>query len=717
MSNFLIEIFTEELPPTALKKLSTSLTELSLNFLTADKLIEENPVYKVFATPKRLGFLIHGVSLSAPNRKEKVRLVPKEIGLGKKGEILPPLENKIRSLLKNENKKSSDRESQYFKDIYTEDINGKDFIFIDVLREGITLEESVQKNFPSCLKKLPVPKLMKYQKVIDQKVAEDVEFIRPVRSVVSMVDDKLINLKVLGLHSSNSTNGHRVLGKNEIKIKSALEYESQLFELGKVIVNFKERRERINQSVIDICDQERCKSIIDDNLLDEITGLCEWPTALLCQFDNEFLSLPKECLILTMQRHQKYIPLAKEDGSLSNKFIVIINNAPDDTTKIKTGNEKVLRARLNDAHFFFLKDQEKPLIERKHDLSAVMYHNLLGTLNDRTERIKSLLIDWGKKINLNTSDCITLADLSKNDLVTLMVNEFPELQGTMGKYYCLSEGIESHIAEAIGDQYKPRYSGDSLPKNRLAKSLALADKFELIAGLISIDLMPTGDKDPYAMRRSTLGILSILMSEKLEITLDYLIESSLRIFISNSTEREGAIKKMQRFISDRMFFFFKEQGFRADCIMACMKFAFEDSYNFPFLLKELEKVAIKRDSKELFLINKRIKNILEKAGISGKDPKSIDQNLLIEKAEKDLFLFSNQLYEQIKFQITRNQFDKYLKSCIDFKKPIEDFFEHVLVNVDETDIKNNRIFLLSYIHSIMNQLVDLSLVSTGHNEQ
>ncbi|GIR48974.1 MAG: hypothetical protein CM15mP58_10710 [Burkholderiaceae bacterium] len=465
------------------------------------------------------------------------------------------------------------------------------------------------------------------------------------------------------------------LEKNEIKIKSALEYESQLFEVGKVIVNFEERREKINQSVINICDQESCKSIIDNNLLDEITALCEWPTALLCHFDNEFfITSPKECLILTMQRHQKYIPLTEEDGSLSNKFIVITNNAPKDTTKIKIGNEKVLRARLNDAHFFFLKDQEKPLIERKHDLSAVMYHNLLGTLSDRTKRIKSLLIDWGKKINLDTSDCITLADLSKNDLVTLMVNEFPELQGTMGKYYCLSEGGKSHIAEAIEDQYKPRYSGDSLPKDRLAKSLALSDKFELIAGLISIDLMPTGDKDPYAMKRSALGILSILMSEKFEITLDYLIESSLSIFISNKAKREVAVKKMQGFISDRIFFFFKEQGYRADCIMACMKFAFVDSYSFPFLLKELEKVAMNIDSKELFLINKRIKNILEKAGISGKNSESIDQNLLVEKAEKDLFLFSSHLYEQIKFQIAHNQFDKYLKSCIDFKKPIEDFF-------------------------------------------
>ena len=716
MSNFLIEIFTEELPPTALKNLSISLAELSLNFLGKDKLIGEKPNYKVFATPRRLGFLIRGVSLSAPNRKEKVRLVPKKIGLGKNGEILPPLENKIKSLLINENKKDSYKESQYLQNIYTEDINGKDFIFIDILRQGITLEESVQKNFPICLKKLPVPKLMKYQKVTDQKIEKDIEFIRPVRGVVSMVDDKLINIEVLGLHSSNSTNGHRFLGKNEIKIKSALEYESQLFELGKVIVNFEKRREKINRSVINICGQENCESIVDDDLLDEITALCEWPTALLCHFDSEFLSLPKECLILTMQRHQKYIPLTEEDGSLSNKFIVITNNAPEDTTKIKIGNERVLRARLSDAHFFFSKDQEKPLIERKHDLSAVTYHNLLGTLSDRTERIKSLLIDWGKKINLDTSDCITLADLSKNDLVTLMVNEFPELQGTMGKYYCLSEGRKSHIAEAIEDQYKPRYSGDSLPKDRLAKSLALADKFELIAGLISIDLMPSGDKDPYAMRRSALGILSILMSEKLEITLSYLIESSLRIFISNSTKRKVAVKKMQGFISDRIFFFFKEQGFRVDCIMACIKFAFVDSYNFPFLLKELEKVAMNIDSKELFLINKRIKNILEKAGVSGNNSESIDQSLLVEKAEKDLFLFSNQLYEQIKFQIAHNQFDKYLKSCLEFKKPIENFFENVLVNVDETNLRNNRIFLLSYIHSTMNQLVDLSLVSKGHNE-
>ena len=411
MSNFLIEICTEELPPTALKKLSTSLAELSLNFLRKDKLIQGEPNYKVFATPRRVGFLIHGVSLSAPNRKEKVRLVPKEIGLGKKGEMLPPLENKIKSLLINENKKNSGRESQYLKDIYTEDINGKDFIFIDILRDGITLEESVQKNLPLCLKKLPIPKLMKYQKLIGQEIIKDIEFIRPVRGIVSMIDDRIINIEVLGFYSSNSTNGHRFLGKNEIKIESALQYESQLFDLGKVIVDFEERREIITRSVKNICDQEKCKSIVDNNLLDEITALCEWPTALLCNFDSEFLSLPKECLILTMQRHQKYIPLTEEDGNLSNKFIVITNNAPEDTTKIKTGNEKVLRARLNDAHFFFLKDQEKPLIERKHDLSAVMYHNLLGTLSDRTERIKSLLIDWGKKINLNTSDCIICSRL------------------------------------------------------------------------------------------------------------------------------------------------------------------------------------------------------------------------------------------------------------------------------------------------------------------
>ncbi len=717
MSNFLIEIFTEELPPTALKKLSTSLVELSLNFLSKDKLIGEDPNYKVFATPRRLGFLIHGVSLSAHNRKEKVRLVPKEIGLGKKGQILLPLENKIKSLLINENNKDCYKESQYLQNIYTEDINGKDFIFIDILKEGITLEESVQKNLPYCLKKLPIPKLMKYQKLIDQEIIKDIEFIRPVRGIVAMIDDRIINIEVLGFYSSNSTNGHRFLGKNEIKIESAVQYKSQLFDLGKVIVDFEERREIITRSVKNICDQEKCKSILDNNLLDEITALCEWPTALLCHFDSEFLSLPKECLILTMQKHQKYIPLTEKDGTLSNKFIVITNNAPKDTTKIRIGNERVLRARLNDAHFFFLKDQERPLLKRKDDLSAVMYHNLLGTLSDRTKRIKSLLIDWGKKINLDTSDCITLADLSKNDLVTLMVNEFPELQGTMGKYYYLSEGGKLHIAEAIEDQYKPRHSGDSLPKDRLAKSLALADKFELIAGLISIDLMPSGDKDPYAMRRSALGILSILMSEKFEITLDYLIKSSLNIFISNTAKREVAEKKMRGFISDRIFFFFKEQGYRADCIMACMKFAFVDAYSFPFLLKELEKVAINIDSKELFLINKRIKNILEKAGISEKNSESIDQNLLVEKAEKDLFLFSSQLYEQIKIQIAHNQFDKYLKSCVDFKKPIEDFFENVLVNIDDTSLRNNRIFLLSYIHSIMNQLVDLSLVSMSYNEE
>ena len=720
MSNsILLEILTEELPPKALRDISTSLLNLSLSFLQKDELFFDKPSFKIFATPRRIGFLIRNVSTMAPDKEEKIRLVPKQIGLDNKGRMLPPLENKLRGLLQNNFKivpLKPDYLETLLKDIYSEELNGKEFLFIDVSNKGISIEESVKKNLASCLKKLPIPKLMKYQKLNPQRIIQDVEFIRPVRGITLMINDKLLDIEIFGVKSSRITSGHRFLGSKAVEIRSALEYESQLFETGKVIAEFEKRRIKVNESIDQICKQENCKAIIDDHLLDEITALCEWPKALLCEFDKEFLSLPDECLILTMQRHQKYIPLAEDDKSLSNKFIVIANNTPEDVTRIKNGNEKVLRARLKDAHFFFQKDKKKYLIERNHDLASVTYHSLLGMLSDRVERIKSLLLDWSTKINLNKSDCITLADVSKNDLVTLMVNEFPELQGTMGKYYYLSEGGKLHIAEAIEDQYKPRYSGDNLPTSKLGKSLALADKFETIAGLISINLLPSGDKDPYAMRRSALGIINILMSERFNTNLSYLIESSLSIFISDREKKEDAIKKMSRFISDRIFFLFKDKGNRPDCIMACMKFCYVDIYHFPHLLKELEKVAIDDDSRDLFLINKRIKNILEKAGVNEEGFDAIDQNLLIDQAEKDLFLISNNLRDQISDQISHNKFDKYLQSCEEFKKPIEIFFENIMVNVDEKAIKNNRIFLLSHVYTIMNQLIDLSLVSKGRNE-
>ncbi|MAC66836.1 MAG: glycine--tRNA ligase subunit beta [Proteobacteria bacterium] len=417
-----------------------------------------------------------------------------------------------------------------------------------------------------------------------------------------------------------------------------------------------------------------------------------------------------------MKKNQKYIPLTGDDKKLTNKFIVITNNDPKNPKNIIDGNERVLRARLNDALFFYQKDLMTPFSKRKVGLERITYHNLLGTVNDRVDRITKLVTHWGHQNKINPDDCLTAAHNSKNDLSTLMVNEFPELQGIMGKYYFNAEGCNNEVAQSIEDQYKPRFAGDDLPVGKLGKILSLADKSESIAGLISINQTPTGDKDPFAMRRSALGIISILLSENISLNIDQLISESTALFCKNEQDRKNTANTMSRFLFDRLFFQLKEKGNKPELIRACKNYSFRDLYNIPKLLFSLEKLLKEPTSMEICAINKRIKNILEKIDVYLLANNNVNESLLAEPAEKNLYKLFVNLNKKIKQAVKQKSFSAYFDYCLQYRLPIENFFDKVLVNSEDKKIRQNRITLLNCVYRDMNLIADLSSIASTRND-
>ena len=720
MSDLLLEILTEELPPNALESMSKVLTQNVLEILKKNFLTEHSVEARSFATPRRLGFIISGVKKVADEQTEKIRLLPREIGFDNKEVPLPPLEKKLIGLIKKYNGKDLDIDSalyqQYLNNLYFEQLNGKSYIFINFKKQGVKLEQIINNHLASCLKKLPIPKVMKYQKKNKSLGWQDIEFVRPAHSIVLMINNEVIPITVLGISSGNKTIGHRFLCQEKLEIPEATEYEAILEKKGKVIVDFSKRKEKILESINKLATKNNLNLSFDINLLNEITALCEWPRSLLCSFDDYFLNIPWECLTLTMKKNQKYIPLTGDDKKLTNKFIVITNNDPKNPKNIIDGNERVLRARLNDALFFYQKDLMTPFSKRKVDLERITYHNLLGTVNDRVDRITKLVTQWGHQNKINPDDCLTAANNSKNDLSTLMVNEFPELQGIMGKYYFNAEGCNNEVAQSIEDQYKPRFAGDDLPVGKLGKILSLADKSESIAGLISINQTPTGDKDPFAMRRSALGIISILLSENISLNIDQLISDSTALFCKNEQDRKTTANTMSRFLFDRLFFQLKEKGNKPELIRACKNYSFRDLYNIPKLLSSLEKLLNEPTSMEICAINKRIKNILEKIDVYLLASNNVNESLLEDPSEKNLYKLFINLNLKIKQAVKQKSFSAYFDYCLQYRLPIENFFDKVLVNSEDKKIRQNRITLLNCVYRDMNLVADLSSIASTRND-
>ena len=693
--NLLVELFVEELPPKALKKLGDAFAGAVLESLKSQALTALNSEVKAYASPRRLALHINDVVAQAEDKAVSQKLMPVSVGLDASGNATPALLKKLNALGADESVVASLKREH----------DGKaDILFYDALVKGASLAEGLQKAVEEALSKLPIPKVMTYQLTDGW---ESVNFVRPAHGLVALHGNTIVPISVLGLQSGNATQGHRFEASvPSIIIKDADSYETQLQNEGAVIASFDARRAEIVRQLTLAAQKQNLKPIEDDALLDEVTALVERPNVLLGQFETEFLEVPQECLILTMKANQKYFPLLDADGKLTNKFLIVSNINPADPFKVIDGNERVVRPRLADAKFFFDQDRKKTLASRMSGLEKVVYHNKLGTQAERSKRVSDLAKLIATIIgNSNLADkAEQAAQLAKVDLLTDMVGEFPELQGIMGRYYAQHEKLDNDVAFAIEDHYKPRFAGDELPRNSVGIAVALADKLETLVGLFSIGEKPTGDKDPFALRRQALGIIRMLIECQLNISFADLIEMTLKQFKVN--DQAAVLASITEFCFDRLSVNLREQGASAQEVDAVLALNPRLLSEVPKRLEAVRAFSSLAEAPALAAANKRVGNILKK--IEGVIESKINDALLQEPAEKALAATLATIKPQADALFESGDYTNSLKALAALKSPVDDFFDTVMVNADDPALKANRQGLLATLHQAMNRVADLS---------
>jgi len=694
-NNLLVELFVEELPPKVLKKLGESFAGSVLESLKAQALIAETSVATAFASPRRLAVHITAVSSQAEDKAVSQKLMPVTVGLDANGNATPALVKKLNALGADESAVAN---------LKRENDGKADILFYDALVKGASLAEALQKAVEEGLSKLPIPKVMTYQL---SDGWESVNFVRPAHSLLALHGNTVVPVSVLGLQSGNSTQGHRFEASvSPVVITDADSYESQMQNEGAVIPSFDARRAEIVRQLTAAAQKQNLKPIEDDALLDEVTALVERPNVLLGQFETEFLEVPQECLILTMKANQKYFPLLDANDKLTNKFLIVSNISPADPFKVVDGNERVVRPRLADAKFFFDQDRKKTLASRISSLEKVVYHNKLGTQAERSKRVSDLAKAIASKIGDASlaSTAELAAQLSKVDLLTDMVGEFPELQGIMGRYYAQHEKLDNDIAFAIEDHYKPRFAGDELPRNQVGVAVALADKLETLVGLFSIGEKPTGDKDPFALRRQALGIIRMLIECKLNISFETIIELALQQF--KVEDQAGVLAAITEFCFDRLSVNLREQGASAQEVDAVLALNPSLLSEIPKRLEAVRAFSALAEAPALAAANKRVGNILKK--IEGIVDAKINDALLQEPSEKALATTLAKIKPEADALFESGDYTNSLKALAALKAPVDDFFDNVMVNADDPALKANRQGLLATLHQAMNRVADLS---------
>jgi glycyl-tRNA synthetase beta chain len=696
-NNLLVELFVEELPPKALKKLGDAFATAIFESLKAQELTASNSESVAYASPRRLAVQISKVSAQADDKAVSQKLMPVSVGLDAEGKATPALIKKLNALGADES---------VLADLKTENDGKADVLFFNALVKGASLAEGLQKAIEEALAKLPIPKVMIYQL---SNGWESVNFVRPAHGLVALHGDKLVPVQVLGLSAGKQTQGHRFEASvSPVVLKDADSYEAQLQNEGAVIPSFEKRRAEIVRQLAATAQKEGLKPIDDEALLDEVTALVERPNVLLGKFETEFLEVPQECLILTMKANQKYFPLLDANDKLTNKFLIVSNISPADPFKVVDGNERVVRPRLADAKFFFDQDRKKTLASRIDGLAKVVYHNKLGTQAERSKRVSNLAKAIAAKIGDASlaAKAEQAAQLSKADLLTNMVGEFPELQGIMGRYYAQHEKLDDDIAFAIEDHYKPRFAGDELPRNQVGVAVALADKLETLVGLFSIGEKPTGDKDPFALRRQALGILRMLIEGNLAISFAELIEVSLAQFNVDDAGKADHINAITEFCFDRLSVNLREQGASAQEVEAVLALNPSLLSEIPKRLEAVRTFSALDEAPALAAANKRVGNILKK--IEGNVEAKINESLLQEAAEKELAATLAKIKPEADALFEKGDYANSLKALAALKAPVDDFFDHVMVNAEDPALKVNRQGLLATLHAAMNRVADLS---------
>ncbi|GAB2526274.1 glycine--tRNA ligase subunit beta [Simplicispira piscis] len=743
--NLLVELFVEELPPKALQKLGDAFATVLGDQLKALGLATAASVVTPFASPRRLAAHVTAVAAQAADKSVQQKLMPVTVGLDGSGNATPALLKKLQALGADvSNPAAAVAALKRAQD-------GKaEALFYDSVVTGATLQAGLQKALEEAIGKLPIPKVMSYQLETDCELPgwTSVNFVRPAHGLVALHGSTVVAVKALGLTAGNSTQGHRFeAAVSPVVFKDADSYATTLQKDGAVIASFAERKAEIARQLAAAAAKvgNGARPIEDEALLDEVTALVERPNVVICQFEEQFLGVPQECLILTMKANQKYFPLIDAAGKLTNKFLVVSNISPEDTSFVTGGNERVVRPRLADAKFFFDQDRKKTLASRVEGLGKVVYHNKLGTQGERVERVRAI----AKAIATQLGDAALVADadkaaqLAKTDLVTDMVGEFPELQGIMGGYYALNDGLGETVAHAIEDHYKPRFAGDTLPRNTAGVVVALADKLETLVGMFGIGNLPTGDRDPFALRRHALGVIRMLVERDLALNTTDLVEIAYSVLDDEALqlawwtkEQEVELERKKKesrggfvmhgaafakrvfdpeaksllvtFTYDRLAGSLREQGYSAQEVDAVLALRPQRLALVEKQLAAVRAFAALPESPALAAANKRVGNILKKAEVEGAVDAHVNPDLLQEKAEQDLYAALQRFVPEANAQFDAGDYTASLQTLAVLRAPVDAFFDDVMVNAEQMDLRLNRQGLLKSLHDAMNRVADLS---------
>ena len=685
---FLFEIGTEELPPKSLKKLAEVLHDQVIKQLENNKLIEQPVSSQFFATPRRLAVLIENVLENQPDQV-----------LDRRGPALA---------------QAYDDQGQPTKaalgfaqsvgldvgQLKTQKTDKGEWLFCQTKQKGQSAKFLIPESIELALKALPIPKRMRWGTL-------DAEFVRPVKWLVMLLDDEVIEAEILATKTDRYTHGHRFHAVRRLRLRRATDYQNMLEQDGLVVPDFEQRRQMILDGITELAEVKQANVLLDYELLDEVTGLVELPVPLLGIIDESFMNLPQEVLISSMQDHQKYFPLIDADNQMLPYFITVSNIRSKDKSSVISGNQRVLRSRLSDAQFFFDSDRKISLEQRISSLTSVLFHKKLGTVADKANRVGLLAAFIADALGAEKENVIRSAQLCKTDLVTDMVGEFPELQGVMGRYYALHDGETDEVAQAIEEHYWPRFAGDNIPQTSTGAILALADKLDTICGIFSVAEVPTGDRDPFGLRRSALGLLRILIEGNIELDLKQTISHALKQYPNNNSDSSTA-EAVYEFIFERLRSYYQAQEIETREYQAVAIVKPTSPLDFDKRIKAVNEFSKLESAGSLIEANKRIAKLLQKIEIISNQ---VDSDSLTQPEEITLHEKVTMLSQQIEPMVTRAEYTQVLKLLSDLKQPIDSFFDNVMVMDEDSSKRQNRVALLNNIKELFNQTADISYLN------
>lgn len=690
----LVELLTEELPPRALPRLGEVFANTIVDRLRRHGFVAADGRFNAYAAPRRLAITVPGVLAQAPSRDVTDKIMPVQVAFDEAGRPSAALVKKL---------EARGIPLERIADFERRPDGKAEALFFTRAEPGARLVDVLAAIVADAVKALPIPKLMRWG-------ASDVQFVRPVHRLVMMHGPDVVPGRVLGLESGRITLGHRFMSRGEIELATAEAYEPTLLAEGKVVPDFAARRAEIERLLVAEAERQGASLGAYHDLLEEVAALVEHPSVYAGEFESEYLAVPQECLILTMRANQKYFPLFDPAGNLLNRFLIVSNMRVADPSHIIQGNQRVVRPRLADARFFFEQDRKHTLESRLSRLAPVVYHNKLGSQFDRVARLERLAGRIASRLHADVTAATRAARLAKADLVTEMVGEFPELQGVMGRYYARHDGESDAVADAIAEHYLPRFAGDRLPVGNVALAVSLADKLDALVGFFGIGQAPTGDKDPFGLRRAALGVLRMLIEGPLPLDLAELIDDAAAGFAHGLLAHDGFRTILLDFMFERLRNLLRDAGHAVDVVDAVLALRPTRVDVVPAKLDAVVAFRALPEAEALAAANKRIVNILRKADDVLPE---LDVALLQQDAEKALVHKVIEVAPLVRSHVDNENYTEALVVLAGLRVEVDSFFDSVMVMVDEPLLRRNRLALLNRLAGMMNRVADLSRLSTN----